>query len=155
MRKALALAAEAFRVGEVPVGALVVREGQVIAQAFNLREALADPTAHAECLALSLAGRALGTWRLTGCSLVATLEPCPMCTGAALQARVERIIFGASDPKAGTCGSLYRLAEDPRFSHQIAVTGGILAEDCGRLLSEFFQGRRPRSSKPPEGCLSG
>ena len=146
MRLALALAREAFDLGEIPVGALVIREGRIIAQAHNLRETLHDPTAHAERLALTLAGRSLGTWRLDRCTLYATLEPCPMCTGAALLARVERIVFGAADPKAGTCGSLYRLADDPRFNHRIEVVGGILAEDCGRLLSLFFRGCKPSNS---------
>src|SRR5438270_13941582 len=121
MRQALALAVEAAGLGEVPVGALVVRSGRVVGQAFNLRETLDDPTAHAERLALTLAGRSLGTWRLDGCTLYVTLEPCPMCAGALVQARVERVVYGARDPKAGACDSLYRIASDPRFNHRVRV----------------------------------
>jgi len=146
MRRALDLAREALAVEEVPVGAVVVRDGRIVSQAYNLRETLNDPTAHAERLALTLAGRALGTWRLTGCTLYATLEPCPMCAGAMVQGRIERVVFGAADPKAGACGSLYRLVTDPRFNHRVRVTAGVLGEECGELLSQFFQGRRPGRS---------
>src|SRR3954467_915703 len=113
MRRALALAREAALIGEVPVGAVVVRGGRVISQAFNLRETLKDPTAHAERLALTLAGRTLNTWRLEDCCLYVTLEPCPMCAGAIVQGRVARVVFGADDSKAGACRSLYRLIDDP------------------------------------------
>src|SRR5579864_2422466 len=143
MRLALALAREAMALGEVPVGAVVVCAERVIAQAFNLRESLHDPTAHAERLALSLAGRALGSWRLEGCTLYVTLEPCPMCAGAIVQGRVARVVYGAPDPKAGACESLYRIASDPRLNHRALVQGGLLADECGALLSEFFQARRP------------
>jgi tRNA(adenine34) deaminase len=143
MRQALALAREAMAIGEVPVGAVVCRGGRVIAQAYNLRETLRDPTAHAERLALSLAGRALGTWRLDGCTLYVTLEPCPMCAGAIVQSRIARLVFGASDPKAGACGSLYRIVTDPRLNHRAEVRGGVLAEECGEVLSQFFRQRRP------------
>ncbi|MBX6314489.1 MAG: nucleoside deaminase [Isosphaeraceae bacterium] len=142
MRLALSLAREAFALGEVPVGAVVVRDGQLIAQAFNLRETLADPTAHAERLALTLAGRALGTWNLSGCTLYVTLEPCPMCAGAIVQGRVSRVVYGATDPKAGACDSLYRITADLRLNHRAQVQGGVLAEECGSILSEFFQVRR-------------
>ena len=161
MRLAIELARSAMAMGEVPVGAVVVREGRVLAQAHNLRETLADPTAHAERLALTLAGRALGTWRLDRCTLYVTLEPCPMCAGAIVQGRLARVVFGAFDPKAGACRSLYRLADDPRLNHRAEVEGGVLAEACGLLLSEFFQGRRHRHrserapTSPSEGCLSG
>src|SRR3954447_21433594 len=137
MRRALALAREALTIGEVPVGAVVVRGGRVLSQAFNLRETLADPTAHAERLALTLAGRALGTWRLDGCTLYVTLEPCAMCAGAIVQGRVARVVYGASDPKAGACDSLYRLATDPRFNHRAEVASGLLAEECGAVLTQF------------------
>jgi tRNA(adenine34) deaminase len=143
MRRALELAREAMALGEVPVGAVVVREGRVIAQAFNLRETTHDPTAHAERLALALAGRALGSWRLDGCTLYVTLEPCPMCAGAVVQGRIARVVYGAADPKAGACDSLYRLASDPRFNHRAEVRGGVLAEECADLLSRFFLARRP------------
>src|SRR5215218_6751474 len=134
MRRALALAREALTLGEVPVGAVVVRGGRVLSQAHNLRETLADPTAHAERLALTLAGRALGTWRLDGCTLYVTLEPCPKCAGAIVQARIARVIYGAPDPKAGACSTLYRIADDPRLNHRADVRGGLLAEDCGAIL---------------------
>ena len=147
MRRALGLAREAASLGEVPVGAVVIERDRVIAQAFNLRETLNDPTAHAERLALTLAGRALGTWRLDRCTLVVTLEPCPMCAGAIVQGRVGRVVFGARDPKAGACESLYRLVDDPRFHHRAAIQGGLLAEECGALLSDFFRQRRnPRTT---------
>jgi tRNA(adenine34) deaminase len=143
MHRALALAREGMAMGEVPVGAVVVREGRVLSQAFNLRETLDDPTAHAERLALTLAGRVLGTWRLEGCTLFVTLEPCPMCAGAIVQSRIRRVVYGVKDPKAGACDSLYRLVTDPRFNHRASVTSGVLAEECGAVLSEFFQARRP------------
>lgn len=158
MRLALALASEALRLGEVPVGAVVVLDGRVVSQAHNLRETLDDPTAHAERLALSLAGRALRTWRLDRCTLYSTLEPCPMCAGALLQARIARLVFGASDPKAGACSSLYRLTTDPRLPHRTPVTPGLLSDDCGALLTRFFRRRRPAKPSvphPTEGCLSG
>src|SRR4051812_30112079 len=142
MRRALALAREALTLGEVPVGALVTRGTRVLSQAYNLRETLADPTAHAERLALTLAGRALGTWRLDGCTLFVTLEPCPMCAGALVQSRIARVVYGASDPKAGACASLYRLVTDPRLNHRAEVAAGVLADACGALLSEFFRSRR-------------
>ena len=143
MRLALTLAHEAIRLGEVPVGAVVTKDRQVVSQAFNLRETLNDPTAHAERLALTAAGQALGSWRLDGCCLYVTLEPCPMCAGAIVQSRIARVVYGATDPKAGACDSLYRLVSDPRFNHRATLQGGVLKDECGRLLSEFFQGRRP------------
>ena len=145
MRLALELAREAFLLGEIPVGAVVIRDGSVVAQAYNLRETLDDPTAHAERLALSSAGRVLRRWRLDDCTLYATLEPCPMCAGAIVQARVRRVVFGAADAKAGACSSLYRLADDPRLNHRAEITGGVLADPCGALLAEFFRGRRARN----------
>src|SRR3954451_5715354 len=123
MRLALALAGEALALGEVPVGSVVACQGRVIAQAFNLRETLSDPTAHAERLALTLAGRSLGSWRLDACTLFVTLEPCPMCAGAIVQARISEVVYGASDPKAGACRILYRLLDDPRLNHRSAVRG--------------------------------
>ena len=142
MSRALELAAEARNLGEVPVGALVVRSGRIIAQAYNLRETLRDPTAHAERLALTWAGRALGTWRLDGCILYVTLEPCAMCAGAVVLSRIGRLVYGATDPKAGACESLYRLASDPRLNHRPEITAGVLAAECGEILTEFFQERR-------------
>jgi len=142
MRQALVMAGEALTMGEVPVGAVVVHSGRLIAQAFNLRETLSDPTAHAERLALTLAGRALGSWRLDGCTIYVTLEPCAMCAGAIVQSRVARVVYGATDLKAGACDSLYRLASDRRFNHRAEVSGGLLGDECGELLSQFFQQRR-------------
>ncbi len=147
MKAALELARDAMALGEVPVGAVVVREGRILSQAHNLRETLNDPTAHAERLALTRAGRTLGTWRLEECTLYVTLEPCPMCAGAIVQSRIARLVYGASDPKAGACSSLYRLIDDPRFNHRVEFTAGVLAPECGALLSEFFQSRRPTRLK--------
>jgi len=142
MRRALELAREARNLGEVPVGAVVVRRGVVIAQAHNLRETLCDPTAHAERLALTWAGRATGSWRLDDCALYVTLEPCAMCAGAIVLSRIARLVYGATDSKAGACASLYRLVSDPRLNHQARITAGILAAECGEILTEFFQERR-------------
>lgn len=128
--------------GDVPVGALVVVEGRVVARRHNEREALQDPTAHAELLAVRDAAAALGTWRLAGATVVVTLEPCPMCAGALQQARVERVVFGAADLKAGACGSLYHLGSDPRLNHEFATTHGVRADECARLLTDFFAARR-------------
>ena len=144
MRQAIALAREAMALGEVPVGSVVTFRGRLIAQAFNLRETLDDPTAHAERLALTLAGRALGSWRLDECTLYVTLEPCPMCAGAIVLGRLGRLVYGADDPKAGACRSLYRLADDPRLNHRATVVAGLLEEECGALLKEFFRSRRVR-----------
>ena len=145
MARALELAREAIDLGETPVGAVIVRDGQIISQAFNLRETLKDPTAHAERLAITLAGRALGTWRLDGCTLYVTLEPCPMCAGAIVLSRLSRVVYGAADPKAGACSSLYRLVSDRRLNHRAEVSAGILERECGEILSLFFQERRPFS----------
>lgn len=142
MRTALAEAAEAARHGDVPVGAAVLADGEVIARRHNERELQRDPTAHAELLALRDAAAARGAWRLDGATLLVTLEPCPMCAGAALAARLDRIVFGAADPKAGACGSLYNLAADPRLNHEITVTGGFLADEAAELLRRFFAARR-------------
>src|SRR6476620_645457 len=124
MEHALGLARKAAVMGEVPVGALLVRERKILAQAYNLRETLHDPTAHAERLALTLARRTLGTWRLEGCTRYGTIDPCPMCAGAIVQSRIARVVYGAADPKAGACRSLYRLASDPRFNHRASITAG-------------------------------
>ena len=142
MRKALALAKEAASLGEVPVGALVAKDGRVLSQAFNLRETLNDPTAHAERLALTLAGRVLNSWRISGYTLYVTLEPCVMCAGAIVLSRIDRVVYGASDPKAGACQSLYRLTSDLRLNHRPVVLGGVLSEECSDVLRSFFQDRR-------------
>lgn len=142
MRLALDEAQQAATDDEVPVGAVVVAAGRVIASAHNQREQLRDPTAHAEMIALTQAAAALGSWRLEGCTLYVTLEPCPMCAGAILQARVPRVVWGAPDPKAGAVESLYRLFDDPRLNHRVDHTGHVLAEECGRILTEFFRHKR-------------
>src|SRR6266513_728170 len=143
MTLALAEAAIAVGHGDVPVGAVVVSpDGAVLARRHNERELAGDPTAHAELLALRDAAARHGGWRLDGCTLVVTLEPCPMCAGAALAARIATVVFGAADPKAGACGSLYNLAADPRLNHEFAVVQGIGAEDASALLQAFFTARR-------------
>jgi tRNA(adenine34) deaminase len=144
MREALAEARRGLEAGEVPVGAVVVVDGAVVARAHNAPIALGDPTAHAEVLALREAGRKLGNYRLTGATLYATVEPCPMCCGAALQARIGRLVYGAVDPKAGAVGSLYRLLDDARLNHRVPATGGVLAEECAALLDAFFETKRRR-----------
>jgi len=131
---------------EVPVGAVILDPaGAMIAGAHNRRESDADPTAHAEIVAIRAAGRALGSWHLNGCTLVVTLEPCTMCAGAVVAARIARVVYGATDPKAGAAGSLWDVLRDRRLNHQVEVVGGILAEDCGALLREFFAQRRASS----------
>src|SRR5262249_14675960 len=142
MREALDEARRARDDGEVPVGAVVVVDGAVIARAHNAPITLSDPTAHAEVLALREAARKLENYRLTGATLYATVEPCVMCTGAALHARVARLVFGAPDPKAGATGSLYRLHDDSRLNHRIDVSGGVLAGECAAILTEFFETKR-------------
>jgi tRNA(adenine34) deaminase len=143
MGLALDEAAAATAHGDVPVGALVVSaDGTVLASRHNERERVGDPTAHAELLALRDAAARLGGWRLGGCLLVVTLEPCPMCAGAALAARIDTVAFGAADPKAGACGSLYNLAADPRLNHDMTVVPGIRAEEAAGLLRRFFAERR-------------
>lgn len=142
MRAALREAALAAEAGEVPVGALIVREGIVIASAHNQREALHDPTAHAEMIAITQAAESVGGWRLSGCTLYVTLEPCPMCAGAIVQARVPRVVYGAADPKAGAVDSLYRLLDDARLNHRAEVTSGVLHQECGDVLRQFFRARR-------------
>ena len=143
MRAALEEAAAAVDHGDVPVGAVVVAgDGTELGRGRNRREQLADPTAHAELEALRAAAATLGAWRLDGCTLVVTLEPCPMCAGALWAARVGRVVFGAANPEAGSCGTLYNLCADPRLNHEVEVHHGVEAEAAGALLTEFFAGRR-------------
>jgi tRNA(adenine34) deaminase len=142
MRLALDQARACIAHGDVPVGAVVVRDGEVLAAAGNAREQLGDPTAHAETLALRAAASRAGSWRLDGCTLVVTLEPCAMCAGAAVLARVDRLVFGADDPKAGFAGSLGDLVRDPRLNHRVELTAGVLADECGSVLRDFFRARR-------------
>jgi tRNA(adenine34) deaminase len=142
MRLALREAQAALEADEVPIGAVVVKEGRVIGSAHNQREQLHDPTAHAEMIAITQAAESLGNWRLDGCTLYVTLEPCPMCAGAALLARLARVVYGAADPKAGAVTTLYQLLDDPRLNHRSEVIGGVMAVPCGELLSRFFQDKR-------------
>jgi tRNA(adenine34) deaminase len=143
VRLALDQARRALPAADVPIGAVVLDgDGRVRGAGFNRRQADHDPTAHAEVLALRAAARALGQWRLTGCTLAVTLEPCTMCAGAAVLARVDRIVFGAYDPKAGAVGSLWDVVRDPRLNHRPEVVGGVLAGECGALLREFFAHHR-------------
>ncbi|HWD55750.1 MAG TPA: tRNA adenosine(34) deaminase TadA [Acidimicrobiales bacterium] len=142
MELALAEARAAAAEGEVPVGAVLLVDGLVVAQRHNERERTSDPTAHAELLVLREAAAALGGWRLRDATLAVTLEPCPMCAGALVAARLGRLVFGATDPKAGACGTLYNLCADPRLNHEVLVTGGVRAQECGALLTSFFGDRR-------------
>jgi tRNA(adenine34) deaminase len=142
MRAALALAEEASRRGEVPVGAVVVTDGTIIGRGYNRPIGASDPTAHAEIAALRDAAAARANYRLSGCDLYVTLEPCAMCAGAIVQARIRRLVFGAPDPKTGACGSVIDLFAENRLNHHTTVTGGVLAEECSALLKQFFAARR-------------
>lgn len=150
MRLALQQATAAAEADEAPVGAVIVAAGCVLAAARNEREALRDPTAHAEMIAITQAASALESWRLENCTLYVTLEPCPMCAGAIVMARIPRVVFGALDPKGGAVRSLYRLLEDERLNHRVEVVEGVLSEPCGQVLSEFFRGKR-RDRRRPDG----
>jgi len=142
MSEALRLARKAFAAGEVPVGAVIVREGTVIARAWNQVELLKDATAHAEMLAITQAEAAVGDWRLTDCDLYVTKEPCPMCAGALVHARLRRVIFGCSDPRGGAAGGLINLLQMPQLNHRCDISSGVLADECGAILKEFFSLRR-------------
>jgi len=142
MRRALELASRCAEHGDVPIGAVVVRDDQLIGAAGNERELRGDPTAHAEILAVRHAAAAAESWRLDGCTLYVTLEPCAMCAGAIVLARLDRVVFGAADPKAGFAGSLGNLVQDPRLNHEAALVPGVLADESGDLLRGFFQARR-------------
>lgn len=146
MRRALALADQAASIGEVPVGAVIYRGESILAEAHNLREADNDPTAHAELIAMRKAGEALGEWRLTGCSMAVTLEPCPMCAGALVNARLQRVVYGAADPKAGACHTLYRIPADARLNHRVEIIHGVLEPECRRQLQAFFRERRGKKA---------
>ena len=142
MEQALTLAGRAGELGEIPVGAIAVREGLVVGRGYNRREVDKDPFAHAELIALRQAAANLDAWRLVNVVLYVTLEPCAMCCGAAVSARLARVVYGAADPKAGAAQSLYRLLDDRRLNHRAMVTAGVLQQECGAILSEFFQRRR-------------
>ena len=150
MRQSLRLAVRAAERGEVPVGALVVKDGKVIGRGYNAPISSKDPTAHAEIQALREASTALGNYRLEGCSLYVTLEPCAMCAGAIIHARIARLVYAAADPKTGACGSVVDLFAERRLNHHAEVTGGVLAEEAGRLLSEFFAARRKTAGADAE-----
>lgn len=147
MRQALQEARAAMEADEVPVGAVIVHEGRVIASAHNQREQLQDPTAHAEILAITQAASEIGSWRLENCAIYVTLEPCIMCAGAILQARIPVVVYGASDPKAGAVQTLYRLLSDTKLNHQCQIFPDIMAEPCGAILSKFFQKQRRLGKK--------
>lgn len=162
MREAVKEAYKAAEKLEVPVGAVVVEGDQVIARGHNLRERLGDPTAHAEILALREAALRLGSWRLNGCTLYVTMEPCPMCAGAAIQGRLDRIVFGAFDPKAGAAGSCVDLLGETCFNHQVEVTGGVFEEKCVQIVKNFFSKLRSgelsggtKVEESEEGCYPG
>ncbi len=147
MRMAIEEARRAFDEDEVPVGAVIVHGERIVASAHNQREQLRDPTAHAEMIAITQAAEALGSWRLDGCTLYVTLEPCPMCAGAIQQARIPLLVYGADDPKAGAVRSLYQLLADARLNHRCEATSGILGREAGELLSRFFQAKRQLGKK--------
>ena len=142
MRLALEEARAASAEGEVPIGAVLVCDGEVVGRGRNARESAADPTAHAEMVAIREGAERLGRWRLSGCTLYVTLEPCPMCAGALVNARVDRLVYGAADPKAGAVGTLYDLSADARLNHAFEVTSGVLEAECGEILREFFRALR-------------
>lgn len=142
MRQAIICAGTAEDNGDVPIGAVIVRDDLIIAKGYNQREQLQDPTAHAEIIALTQAAAAVGSWRLNGCTMYVTLEPCPMCAGALVLSRMDRVVYGCEDPKAGAVVSLYNITNDARLNHMLEVTAGVLADECSSLLSDFFKRRR-------------
>ncbi|MHC4074887.1 MAG: tRNA adenosine(34) deaminase TadA [Planctomycetota bacterium] len=147
MRLAIDQARIAAEKGDVPIGAVIVYQDTIIAKAHNQRELLTDPTAHAEIIALTQAASYIGYWRLGGCTMYVTLEPCPMCAGALVLARLDRLVYGCDDPKTGAVKSLYNITQDDRLNHQLEVTSGVLADDCGKLLQDFFQQRRTNNEQ--------
>lgn len=144
MQEAIAEALKAEALGEVPIGAILVKDHQIIGRGHNLRETTHDPTAHAEMVAIRDASSRIGAWRLQDCILYVTLEPCPMCAGALVQARVKRVVYGTTDPKAGCAGTLMNLLQEPRFNHETELTSGILQMECSQLLTQFFRRLRER-----------
>lgn len=155
MREAIHRAEMAAQEGEVPVGAIVVLDGEIIAEGFNRRETWQDPTAHAELIAVRRASEKIGSWRLCDCTVYVTLEPCPMCAGMLINARVPRLVYGARDPKAGAIRSLYALGEDPRLNHRMEVCEGVLGDECGELLTEFFRSIRQARKAEKEARRGG
>jgi tRNA(adenine34) deaminase len=147
MKLAIEQAGIAEENGDVPIGAVIVYQGQIIGKAYNQREQLKDPTAHAEIIALTQAAAFLESWRLNGCTMYVTLEPCPMCAGALVLSRMDRLVYGCNDPKSGACGSLYNIVADERLNHRLEVTAGVLEEECKKQLQNFFQQRRVEKEK--------
>lgn len=147
MREALEEARIAFELGEVPIGAVIEKDGQIIAKGHNMTETTKDPTAHAEMLAIREAAKALGGWRLIGCNMYVTIEPCSMCAGAMIWSRIENLYIGAMDPKAGACGSVIDIPGEERFNHNINVTTGIMEEECSKLMKDFFISLRARNKR--------
>ncbi len=147
MLAAIEQARLAEHLGDVPIGAVIARGGEIIAAAHNRRVIDADPTAHAEMLAIRSAAESVGDWRLTGCTIAVTLEPCPMCAGAIVLARLDRLIYGAADPKAGAVETLYRICSDDRLNHRVEIASGVLADECSRLMSDFFRRQRAMGKK--------
>ncbi|MHC4571221.1 MAG: tRNA adenosine(34) deaminase TadA [Planctomycetota bacterium] len=147
MRTAIEAARIAEDNGDIPIGAVIILENKIIAKAYNQREQLADPTAHAEIIALTQAAAALENWHLNGCTMYVTLEPCPMCAGALVLSRMDRLVYGCDDPKSGACGSLYNIVADGRLNHRLEVTSGVLAEQCREQLQNFFQQRRDEKTE--------
>lgn len=147
MMEALVEARKAYELGEIPIGAVIVRDGQIIARGHNLTETSKDPTAHAEILAIREAARFLGGWRLIGCSMYVTVEPCSMCAGAMIWSRIENLYIGTMDPKAGACGSVFNIAEEDKLNHRINVERGILEEECSGIMKEFFKELRKKKKQ--------
>jgi len=147
MRMAIDQAFIAEENGDVPIGCVIVHQGRVIGKGYNQREQLHDPTAHAEIVALTQASDYIGNWRLEGCTIYVTLEPCPMCAGALVLGRLDRVVYGTDDPKTGAVRSLYNIVQDPRLNHRLEVTSGVLQEDCQKQLQDFFRRRRLENSK--------
>ncbi len=154
MYRALQLAAQAESIDEVPVGAIIHLDGQVIAEAHNMRESANDPTAHAELIAIQQAAEVLGDWRLNDCTLIVTLEPCPMCAGAIVNSRICRLVYGAADPKMGAVKTLYQICSDPRLNHRLTITSGTLAPQCGQILTNYFRKRRIKLKREKRNSLS-
>jgi len=154
MGRALRQARRADARGEVPIGAVVVRDGIVIGSGFNLREGAHDPTAHAELVAIRKASRKSGSWRLTGCTVFVTLEPCLMCMGAMILARIDRLVYGCRDPKGGAAGTLYDVSDDKRLNHRFSVVAGVMEDECSRMLSNFFSAVRTRKKAEQNGTSS-
>jgi tRNA(adenine34) deaminase len=147
MKMAIEQAGIAEENGDVPIGAVIVYKNKIIGKAYNQREQLNDPTAHAEIIALTQAAAFMENWHLNGCTIYVTLEPCPMCAGALVLGRLDRLVYGCDDPKTGACKSLYNIVQDERLNHRLEVTSGVLADECSKLLQDFFQKRRTENSQ--------